>query len=61
MSEENKADGMLVTGPGRFGKSLTMSAFQDFLVPDPENHGIDTISSFLSNALKTNFCSGMSG
>lgn len=52
---------MLVTGLGRFGKTLAMSAFQDFLVPDPENHGIDTISSFLSNALKTNFCSGMSG
>ena len=37
--EENKADVMLITRPRRFGKTLTMSTFYDFLALDPENPG----------------------
>ena len=37
--KENKADVMLITRPRRFGKTLTMSTFYDFLSLDPENPG----------------------
>ena len=37
--EENKSDVMLITRPRRFGKTLTMSTFYDFLALDPENPG----------------------
>ena len=37
--DENKADVMLITRPRRFGKTLTMSTFYDFLALNPENPG----------------------
>ena len=37
--KENKADVMLIIRPRRFGKTLTMSTFYDFLALDPENPG----------------------
>ena len=37
--EENKADVMLITRPRRFGKTLTMSTFYDFLALEPKNPG----------------------
>ncbi len=37
--QENKADVMLITRPRRFGKTLTMSTFYDFLALNPENPG----------------------
>ena len=37
--KENKADVMLIIRPRRFGKTLTMSTFYDFLSLDPENPG----------------------
>ena len=37
--KENKADVMLFTRPGRFGKTLTMSTFYDFLSLNIENPG----------------------
>ena len=37
--QENKSDVMLITRPRRFGKTLTMSTFHDFLSLDPENPG----------------------
>ncbi len=37
--EENTSKVMLITRPRRFGKTLTMSAFYDFLALDPENPG----------------------
>ncbi len=36
---ENTSKVMLITGPGLFGKTLTMSTFYDFLGLDPENPG----------------------
>ena len=37
--KENKADVMLITRPRRFGKTLTMSTFYDFLSLNIENPG----------------------
>ena len=37
--EDNDVDVMLITRPRRFGKTLTMSTFYDFLSLDPENPG----------------------
>ena len=37
--DENKADVMLITRPRRFGKTLTMSMFYDFLSLNIENPG----------------------
>ena len=37
--EKNKANVMLITRPRRFGKTLTMSTFYDFLALDPEKLG----------------------
>ena len=37
--QENKADVMLITRPRRFGKTLAMSTFYDFLALDPANPG----------------------
>jgi hypothetical protein len=37
--EENKSDVMLITRPRRFGKTLTMSTFYDFLSLNIENPG----------------------
>ena len=37
--KDNKADAMLITRPRRFGKTLTMSTFYDFLALNPENPG----------------------
>ena len=37
--EKNKANVMLITRPRRFGKTLTMSTFYDFLALDPEKPG----------------------
>ena len=37
--KENKADVMLFTRPGRFGKTLTLSTFYDFLSLNIENPG----------------------
>ena len=37
--EENQSDVMLITRPRRFGKTLTMSTFYDFLSLNPENPG----------------------
>ena len=34
--EENTSNVMLITRPRRFGKTLTMSTFYDFLALDPE-------------------------
>ena len=36
---ENGTDVLLITGPGRFGKTLTLSTFCDFLALNPENPG----------------------
>ena len=36
---ENGADVLLITRPRRFGKTLTMSTFYDFLALNPENPG----------------------
>jgi hypothetical protein len=36
---ENKADVMFITRPRRFGKTLTMSTFHDFLSLNIENPG----------------------
>ena len=35
--QDNTADVMLITRPRRFGKTLTMSTFHDFLALDPKN------------------------
>ncbi len=37
--QDNQSDVMLITRPRRFGKTLTMSTFCDFLSLDPENPG----------------------
>jgi hypothetical protein len=37
--QDNQSDVMLITRPRRFGKTLTMSTFYDFLSLDPENPG----------------------
>ena len=37
--EKNTSKVMLITRPRRFGKTLTMSTFYDFLSLDPENPG----------------------
>ena len=37
--EDNDVDVMFITRPRRFGKTLTMSTFYDFLSLDPENPG----------------------
>ena len=37
--EENTSKVMLITRPRRFGKTLTMSTFYDFLALDPEKLG----------------------
>ena len=37
--EDNDVEVMLITRPRRFGKTLTMSTFYDFLSLDPENPG----------------------
>ena len=37
--EDNDVDVMLITRPRRFGKTLTMSTFYDFLSLDPQNPG----------------------
>ena len=37
--KENTSKVMLITRPRRFGKTLTMSTFHDFLTLDPENPG----------------------
>ena len=37
--EENTSKVMLITRPRRFGKTLTMSTFYDFLALDPKNPG----------------------
>ena len=37
--EENTSNVMLITRPRRFGKTLTMSTFYDFLALDPEKPG----------------------
>ena len=38
-SEKNTSKVMIITRPRRFGKTLTMSTFYDFLSLDPENPG----------------------
>ena len=37
--EKNTSKVMIITRPRRFGKTLTMSTFYDFLSLDPENPG----------------------
>ena len=37
--KENGSEVLLITRPRRFGKTLTMSTFHDFLALDPSNPG----------------------
>ena len=37
--KDNTSDVMLITRPRRFGKTLTMSTFYDFLALNPDNPG----------------------
>ena len=61
--EKNTSKVMLITRPRRFGKTLTMSTFYDFLSLDPENPG-DTSrqekwfkdTEILKNAEYKDFC-----
>ena len=66
--EDNDVDVMLITRPRRFGKTLTMSTFYDFLSLDPENPG-DTSrqekwfkdTEILTNEEYKDFCSKCMG
>ena len=66
--EDNDVDVMLITRPRRFGKTLTMSTFYDFLSLNPENPG-DTSrqekwfkdTEILTNEEYKDFCSNYMG